>query len=268
MNYKRVREDEQRRLNFSVITIVLNGENVIEKTITSVLHQTSLPYEYLIIDGKSTDRTVEIAESFSPLFAEKGVRYSVLSEKDSGHTNAANKGIDLATGEFISFLNAGDWYEEDALQKIQSFYDEEPFDLTYGGINYINEDGTIRKKMSRLDHFPVSTRNWNHPSMFLRRELYLKYKFDETLVVMDDFDLYLKLRRSGVKIRVINEVITNFAVGGLSTDPDIKKVLWRAAAKYRVYKRNGYSSVYWLEAYGWEFLKNLYIRWHRFRAVH
>lgn len=257
------RQNGQGKLKFTVVTAVLNREKVIERTITSVLQQTLLPYEYLIMDGKSVDRTVEIAASFSPLFAAKGVKYSVISEKDKSCANAMNKGIDLATGDFISFLNAGDWYETDALQKIQAFYDEEPFDLTYGGLHYINEDGTVRNKMSRLDHFPVSSRNWNHPSMFLRRELYLKHKFDETLDIMGDFNLYLGLRKSGIKIRVIKEIITNFAAGGASTDPDIRKALARAEEKYQVYKANGYSSLYWVEAYGWEILKNLYMRWHR-----
>lgn len=253
-------------LKFTVVTVVINGEKVIRKTITSVLQQTFLPYEYLIIDGKSEDKTVEIAESFAPVFAEKGVKYLVLSEKDTGVFNAMNKGIDLATGNFISFLNAGDWYELDALAKIRSFYSEEPFDLVYGGIHYINEDGKVVNKMSRLDHCPVSSRNWNHPSMFLKKELYLKHRFDEHMRCYADFKIYLALRRSDVKTRIINEIVANYVAGGASNTPDVGAALMRAEEKYQAYIDNGYSWLYWFEAYGWEFLKYVYMRWHRAKA--
>lgn len=253
---------QSSELRFTVITVGLNVEDVIEKTIISVLNQTIPPYEYLIIDGKSTDKTVKIAEKYSDLFTQKGIKYSITSEKDSGVCDAMNKGIKMATGDFISFLNAGDWYELDALEKIKSFYEEESFDLTYGGLHYIMLDGKVVNKMSRLDHFPVSTRNWNHPSMFLKREIYQKYGLDESYPICADFELYLKLRNDGTKIKVINKVITNYPAGGTSTNPNIKLALQRASEKYRAYRSNGYSRIYWIESYGWEIAKNLYMRIH------
>ena len=205
-------------LKFTVVTVVFNGESVIEKTVESVLNQEYPPFEYLIFDGASADSTLNLIAQYEEAFAQKGITLSVVSEKDGGIYNAMNKGVKAATGDFVSFLNAGDWYELDALKNINAFYQEEPFDLTYGGLHYINPNGTVTNKMSKLDHFPVSSRHWNHPSMFLRREIYQKYGFDEQFRAYADFDLYLKLRKDGTKIRVIDKVITNFVADGVSTN--------------------------------------------------
>lgn len=245
-------------LRFTVVTVAYNAESVIEKTLTSVLNQSFLPYEYYIIDGKSNDKTVEIAKKYSNDFAQKGVKYVVVSEADSGIYNAMNKGIEYATGDFISFLNAGDWYEADALKNIVEFYNEENFELTYGSLNYINPDGSSIIKTSKIDSFPISSRHWNHPSMFLKTDIYKKYKFDESFRAYADFNLYLKLRKDGIKIRVINKVVTNFVANGVSTNSDIKEVLERSKEKYKSYIQNGYGCFYFFEAYGWEVLKSIY----------
>ena len=247
-------------LKFTVVTVVFNGEEVIAKTIESVLNQTYAPFEYLIFDGKSTDGTLEIVNSYKEKFAQKNIRYSVVSEKDTGIYNAMNKGIKAATGDFISFLNAGDWYEPDALQNINEFYNEEDFELTYGGLNYINPNGSITVKMSKLDKFPITSRHWNHPSMFLKREIYQKYGFDERFRAYADFHLYTKLRKTDVKIRVIPKIITNFPADGVSTDTKMSKVLARGKEKYRIYRDNGYGIIYWFESYGWEIMKSIYFR--------
>ena len=105
-------------MRFSVITVCLNAESVIAKTIESVLNQTYSPYEYLIFDGNSLDGTVKIAESYRTQFEKKGIRFIIQSEKDSGIFNAMNKGVKAAQGDFVSFLNAGDIYLRDALEKV------------------------------------------------------------------------------------------------------------------------------------------------------
>ena len=250
------------RLKFTVVTVVYNAEKVIKKTIESVLNQSYAVYEYLIFDGLSSDNTLEVVNGYADAFAAKGIRYKVVCEKDTGIYNAMNKGVDAATGDFISFLNAGDWYEPDAVESVQKLYDEEAFDLTYGGLHYIKADGTITNKMSKLDTFPVSSRHWNHPSMFLKSEIHKQNHFNESFCAYADFDLYLKLRKSGTKIRILNKIVTNFMADGLSTDANIIKVLARSKEKYRAYVENGYSRIYWLESYGWEMMKAVYLRLH------
>ena len=103
-------------MKITVITAVYNGENTIEKTIKSVLAQAVKPYEYLIIDGESSDNTVKITESYRSAFETNNVIYRIVSERDSGIYDAFNKGVRLSTGEFIAFLNADDWYEPTALK--------------------------------------------------------------------------------------------------------------------------------------------------------
>lgn len=250
-------------VKITVVTVALNSQDVIERTIRSILGQTVAPYEYLVIDGLSADRTVEIAQSYAPQFAQRGIRFAVTSEKDSGAYNAMNKGIRAATGDFVSILNAGDWYEPDAIEKVCAFYEEEPFDLTFGGLHYVFLDGKVVNKMSRLDRFPINTRHWNHPTMFLRRELYQKYGLDESLPICADFNLYLKLRKAGIRIRVMDDILGNFMADGISTDPSGKRCWQRANEKYRAYRENGYSRIYWLECYGWEVIRMLYLRLHR-----
>lgn len=245
-------------LKFTVVTVVFNGEKTIKKTMDSVLEQEYLPFEYLIIDGKSSDTTLEIVNDYKEAFVKKNITLKVKSEKDSGIYNAMNKGIKEATGDFISFLNSGDWYELDALKNVNDLYLENKFELTYGGLHYINPNGSITNKMSKLDKYFISSRNWNHPSMFLKRDIYQRYGFNEYLKAYADFDLYIKLRKTDTQIIVIDKVIANFMADGVSTNTNLKKVLERAKEKYVAYRNNGYSFFYWIEAYGWEIFKMIY----------
>ena len=133
--------------------------------------------------------------------------------------------------------------------------------IVYGGLHYISKNGSVINKMSKLDHVLITSRHWNHPSMFLKRELYQKYGFDESFPIYADFHLYLALRKDEtVAIRVINKVITNFVADGVSTDAKLSKILARAKEKYRAYLKSGYSRLYWLEAFGWEMLKAVYMK--------
>jgi len=245
-------------VKFTVITVVFNGEKTIRKTIESVLKQSYKPYEYLIIDGKSNDNTLKIIQQYDDLFFQKGIVLKIISEHDTGIYNAMNKGIRLATGEFISFLNSGDWYELDALENIFNYYKKDSFDLIYGSLNYVRPDGTKIIKKSKFDEYIISSRNWNHPSMFLKSDFYKAIGFDESFDMYSDFDLYLKIRkRNDLKIKVIDKIITNFVADGVSTSVDFDNVLKKAKEKYVSYKQNGYSRLYWIEAYGWEFFKCL-----------
>ena len=248
-------------LKFTVITACFNAGEAIKRTIESVLNQTYSPMEYLIYDGCSKDNTVEIAKQYVEKFADKGIIYSIVSEIDTGVFNAINKGVRDAKGEFISIIAAGDWYELDALENVNTFYNEDSFDLTYGGIHFITPNGKTVCKMSKYDKHFITSRHWNHPSMFLKTDLQKEYGFDEDYPLLADFDLYLKLRRRKVKIRVIDKVIANFpAGGGISTDTGIKPILERSKEKYRVYRKNGYSRLYWVESYGWNLIKGLYLK--------
>lgn len=243
-------------MKISVITVTYNSENTIEKTLKSIEEQTVIPYEYLIIDGASTDRTLKIAEKYRVVFREKGIRYCIYSSPDKGIYDAMNKGVRLATGDYVSMLNSDDWYEKTAIETVQEVYRKENFEMAYGSIGYIGSMGKVLVKKSKLDRF-VSSRNWNHPSTFVKRELCLKYPFDLKFKIYADFDWYLKLRKRNIKIAIFpqKKIIANFCIGGASINKSLVGMWNRSGEKYRTYKENGYSRIYILEAYGWELVK-------------
>lgn len=244
----------------TIITVVYNGENSIKNTIESVLEQTVAPYEYLIIDGASKDRTVDIAKGYEKEFEKKNIIYKIYSEKDEGIYDAMNKGVKKATGDFIVFLNSDDWYDPKAIEIFKNQYEKEEFDFAYGSIQYMNNNGELLVKCSRMDWI-VSSRNWNHPSSFVRKSLYLENPFDLSFDVYADMDWYLKIRKmDNVKIKILpkDAIISHFKLGGASINSDIRQSLKRAEEKYRAYKKNGYNRAYFIEAYGWEFVKYMF----------
>ena len=116
-------------MKISIITVAYNSEKTIAKTIESVLGQQAAPekpfqIEYLIIDGSSSDRTVEVAEGYRAKMEEKGICYRIVSEPDRGIYDAMNKGIRLAEGEIIGIINSDDWYEPDALKTVVETFEE------------------------------------------------------------------------------------------------------------------------------------------------
>lgn len=228
----------------SIITVSYNSEKTIRDTIESVLNQTYENIEYLIIDGKSKDRTLDIAESYKEQFAAKNYSYVILSEKDHGIYDAMNKGIALAKGEIIGIINSDDWYEPEAVERMIQTYIVNSFDMFYADVRVIKGDKTFIKH-SRLRN-PVFSRDWNHPTTFITKQVYQKYQYKlESL--HDDWDLYLKIRKAGYKIAILNEVLANFRLGGASNEKNLKKSIQRGKARYKIYRNNGYSRWYLLE---------------------
>ena len=106
---------------FSIITVCYNSEKTIRRTIESVLNQTCQDYEYIIVDGKSTDKTLDIVKEYEARFADK-LKY--ISEPDTGIYNAMNKGIALSDGSIIGIVNSDDWLQPDALEIVKGYADK------------------------------------------------------------------------------------------------------------------------------------------------
>ena len=238
----------------SVITISFNSEAVIKKTIESVLNQTYTDIEYLIIDGASKDKTVEIAESYKDAFAQKGIDYKIFSEPDKGIYDAMNKGISKATGEFVGLINSGDWYEPAMIETAVKAYEEKPYDIFYADINLIKENGTIIVKKSRYDKFPTS-RHWNHPTMVVRKEYYEKIGTYKCVGIHDDFEFLLRARKQNARITIKNVTLANFRTGGASNQKSFKKCKKRCHDRYVAYRSNGYGIWSWFECVGIEIAK-------------
>lgn len=230
----------------SVITVCYNSEDSIDKTIESVLSQTYSNIEYLIIDGGSTDSTVDRVRSYVGEFADRGWNLNVVSEADQGIYDAMNKGIEKTSGILVGFINAGDWYEIDAIETAVYEYEKEPYDYFYADINLVKDDGTVIVKHSKSDVL-VTSRHWNHPSSFVAKSLYDRIGRFRNHGIHDDFEFFLRARKSKAKMRIINKVIANFRTGGVSNQKSIGKAIERIKDRYSCYKDNGYSSIYLVE---------------------
>ena len=195
----------------SIITVVYNASNTIEQTIKSVLNQTYPNIEYIIIDGGSTDGTVEIIRRYLDKID------IFISEKDDGLYDAMNKGIKLASGEIIGILNSDDTYTENAVSRVVDSFKNQPKDVLYGNAMFVDDTSEIGlydcSDIEQLWYKMVIP----HPATFVRKEVYDKYGvFDTQYPISADYDLMLRLYCEGVRFGHIDEILTYFRMGGLS----------------------------------------------------
>lgn len=244
--------NKQEDLVVSIVTVSYNSEKTIRDTIESVLNQTYSNIEYWIIDGVSKDATLEIAKEYETAFAERGIQYHIISEPDKGIYDAMNKGIARCTGTLVGLINSDDWYEKNAVERVVDTFWETDFDMFYADIRLVKEQGEMIKH-SRYRKFATS-RDWNHPTTFVRRTVYDRFQY-QCMNVHDDWDFVLKVRNAGYKITVLNEVLANFRMGGVSNKGNIKAAITRCKARYSIYRQNGMSRLYLLECVAMEVAK-------------
>ena len=229
----------------SIITVSFNSEKTIKDTFESILNQTYKNIEYIVIDGASKDKTINIIKEYENKFIKRNILFKYISEKDNGIYDAMNKGIDLASGDIIGLLNSDDWFENDTLEKVASEYKKSNFDMFYADIRIIMENKSFIKK-SKLSK-NVTSRYWNHPTTFVKNNIYKKYKF-KCESIHDDLDFLLRVRKNkNLKIVVLNEVLANFRFGGISNKKSLKNMFWNIKNKNRIYKENGYNFFYFFE---------------------
>ena len=229
----------------SIITVAYNSEKTIRKAIESVLGQTYAPYEYVIVDGKSKDNTVAVAQEYTERFQKKGIKYTIISEKDKGIYDAMNKGIAFAQGEIVGMINSDDWYEACALEVVAKTYQEEKFDMMYADLNLVKENGSVIVKTARMRKY-ITSRDWNHPTTFIRKSIYNLMQYDNSNLYAD-FDMMIAIRKKGYKVVAVNKVLANFATGGVSNEKKFSSVISRIKDRYAVYRKNEYSRLYLLE---------------------
>ncbi len=244
----------------TIITIAYNSAGDIGRTIESVLaqEQGGAPYtlEYLIIDGASSDDTVAVAESYIPAMEARGIAYRISSEPDKGIYDAMNKGIRLAGGDVIGILNSGDWYEPMAAATAADTFTRTDCDLMYANIRMHRTDGSAFVKKARQRRFQTS-RDWNHPTTFVKAQLYKQYPF-RCLGIHDDYGFFLQMRRQGRRIVTVDETLADFVMGGASNHKDLKAAGRRIMDRYRYcYRINGYSRLYMIECVAIEAAKLL-----------
>ena len=235
----------KEKIRISIVTVTYNSAETVADTVRSVLLQTYAPYEYIVIDGKSEDDTVAIVNGFSDEFTKKGIKLTVVSEKDNGIYDAMNKGVTKASGDIVGIINSDDWYEKEALSVVAKAYEEEPFDLFYADLRMVFPDGKSFVKHSKNRRYATS-RDWNHPTTFITKDIYRKYLY-RTDTIHDDYDLILRLKRDNARITVRNTVIADFRMSGVSHRRSLSAAAGSIKVKYGIYRQNGYSRLYIFE---------------------
>ena len=196
----------------SIITITYNSEKTLENTIKSVLAQNYDSLEYIIVDGGSTDKTLEIIKQYDDFVT----RW--ISEADNGISDAFNKGIRMATGEIIGIINSDDGLCDGALNALAKEYDPN-VDVYRGNVLLWNTE--TNKKVLEVPsmHIPYSGLkvNISHQGTFVRKDAYEKYGvFNTSYKYSMDLDLLMRFERMGARFKYINYTMAFFTMGGLT----------------------------------------------------
>ena len=201
-------------MKISIITVCLNRVATIEKAIQSVINQGYDKIEYIIIDGGSTDGTVDIIRKYEEYLA-----YWV-SEEDKGIYDAMNKGIAKATGDIVAFLNSDDWYEDNILFKVAAYFEQFRPMILSGMINTLQK-GQWKKKVLEFDNEEENIRigmNCRHPATFVRKEIFDRFGgFDTRYKIAADYEWLLRMYDEGIRILKVDDVFTNFSTKGVSS---------------------------------------------------
>ncbi len=228
-------------MKLTVITIVFNDRINLEKTINSVLSQTNQNIEYIIIDGASTDGTVDVIKKYNNKIS------FWQSEPDKGLYDAMNKGLEKATGDYLCFLNSGDlFYDDTTVEKIFNSSDKK-VDVFYGETVIIDNSGKIKgsRRLAAPDEL-----NWKSfkngmlvshqafiPSKELTSKYDLKYKYSS------DFDWCIRILKKAESICNVNQNIIRYLDGGLTK----KRLIKSLRERFRIMVKNyGFFTTIWI----------------------
>ena len=239
----RLQDSSQEPINYlpliSVITVVLNGERYLEETIQSVINQAYPNVEYIIIDGGSTDGTLDIIKKY-----EDEIDYWV-SERDNGIYDAMNKGIKLALGDTIGILNSDDFYaDKNVISNIVKIFLEKNTDSIYGDLCYVdkNDVSKIVRYWKSSKYVPGSFRQgWHppHPTFFVKQKVYKKCGlFDVSIRISADFELMLRfLEKYKISTYYIPKILVKMRTGGLS-NKNLKNIIVANFNVLKSFKKN------------------------------
>lgn len=234
-------------MKISVITSVYNNKETIEDAINSVLNQSYKNIEYIIVDGASTDGTVEIVQSYGSKIRK------FVSEKDKGIYDGLNKGIHLATGEIIAFLHSDDLYASDNIIALvaKEFENDVTLDGIYGDLVYTPKNDTdkvLRYWKSKEFEISLLKKGWMpaHPTLFLKRDVYEKFGgFDLGFKIAGDYDFMLRILNCGIKVQYIPRVLYKMRVGGES-NKSVKNIIRKSKEDLKALKKNSVGGAWTL----------------------
>lgn len=216
----------------SVVTVSFNAVETIEKTILSVINQNYTNIEYIIIDGGSTDGTVDIIKKY-----ENKISYWI-SEPDKGIYDAMNKGISQATGEWINFMNSGDeFYTENVLTEVFSESFSEEIKVIYGKTALVFPKKTLISRPLSIGHIEKGM-PFCHQSTFVRTNLYKENPYNLTYKICADYNFFYSVYKKGYTFYYKKILISKFLYGGLSSSSSIDLIVEErhiSGKKYNLY---------------------------------
>ena len=220
-------------IKVTIITINYNNASGLRKTMESVLAQTSTDFEYIVIDGASTDGSVEFLKTAN--YKLQTINYKLVSEPDNGIYHAMNKGIRMAQGEYIHFLNSGDWLvDEHVVEDMLYFLNPLSLspsprgeglgvrcDVLIGNVIAVRPDGKVRYKKYNPDVslYTFYRGTIEHTSAYIRRDLFDKYGlYDENLKIVSDWKWYLQVvGLNKARVQFTDRYVTCFDTTGISS---------------------------------------------------
>ena len=216
---------------FTIITVCYNSELTLTDTMESVMKQDYRPIEYIIIDGHSTDNTLQIIENYEPLFFDKGIEFKWISEADRGLYEAMNKGIQMAKREIIGIINSDDRLADDSVSIVASaFRKDNTLEIVHGDLEVENQNLNHKEPrrhrgetdLTLLCRYMIV----NHPSVFIKKEIYSKFgMFDLDYGTVSDWELMCRFYSKNANFRYIPFVLVHFRAGGISSPFGFNKVL-------------------------------------------
>lgn len=212
-------------MKVSIITVCRNAQDTIEDSIKSVINQNYSDIEHIFIDGLSTDNTNSIIQKYSD-----SEKIKHISQSDTGIYNAMNKGVKLARGDILFFLNANDYlYDDSVITDVVNEFKRSRADIIWGKIANLHEDNSIQLSSKEIIDklYFLNGNNMCHQSIFYKSSLLKKHGgYDETLKIAADFDFNLKvLLDKNNKYVEIDRTIAKFSIGGFSTSDKYRNLL-------------------------------------------
>lgn len=207
----------------TVVTVTFNCRETIRDTIESIINQTYKNLEYIIVDGLSTDGTLDIIDQYRSKID------LIKSEKDRGIFDAMNKAIDLCTGDWIIFMNAGDrFFSEEVISKIfDEVFEIRNLGVVFGDYVQLNKDRTQIYKAATpffLSKKRYKKMGFNHQSVFVKSDYARELKFDGAYIVAADYNMIASLYRKGVEFKYINIPISICEEFGFSNKHKKKQI--------------------------------------------
>ena len=226
-------------MKVSIITATYNNENTVEDTVLSVSSQTYKNIEHIIIDGSSSDNTIQIIRKHQVKIAK------IISEPDRGIYDALNKGIKYASGDIICFLHADDIYADyTVIEKAVNLFSEKQIDSIYGDLQYVAKEDTgkiIRYWKSGKFTFSKLKKGWMppHPTFLVKKEIYENCGvFDTNFKIAADYDIILRfLGKHKISTAYLPEVMIKMRIGGES-NKSLKNIIKKMKEDVKALKKN------------------------------